>query len=148
MSNVQTMKVCTPAAAEREFTEEDYFPAVDPMTRPVGNRILVQIRQVPKKKSVIVLVDETRKAEAEQTVIAKLIACGPLAFKKRDTGEPWPEGVWAQPGDILRVPKWNADRYFVQNPADKDNDVLFATLNDHEIVAVVTGDHRQLRAWL
>lgn len=137
-------------AFDHEWTEKDYFPDIDPGVKPVGNRILVQIRQTPKKvtSSGILLVEETRETEKTQTTIAKIVAVGPLAFKKRDSGEPWPEGVWAHIGDVVRVPKWNADRWYVVDPKDPENPVMFGVMNDHEIIGVVTGDHTKLRAYL
>lgn len=137
-------------AFDKDWTEKDYFPAVDAGVRPVGNRILVQIRQTPKRVTAggIVLVEETREAEKVQTTIAKIVATGPLAFRKRDSGEPWPEGIWAGVGELVRVPKWNADRWLVEDPADPENPIMFGILNDHEIIGVVTGDHTKLRAYL
>jgi len=133
-----------------KWTDEDYFPQVEAGVKPVGNRILIQIRQVPKLTtgSGLILPNETRETEKAQTMIAKLIAVGPIAFKKRDSGEPWPEGVWASPGDLVRIPKWNADRFFVDNPADAGNPVTFGLCNDTELIAVVTGDHTKQRAYL
>ena len=69
-------------------------------------------------------------------MIGKIVAIGPLAFKNRDTMQPWPEGTWAQVGDYVRVPKWGGDRWEIKVPGSNDHEdpVLFMTLNDHELI--------------
>ena len=82
-------------------------------------------------------------------MVAKVIDIGPLAFKKRDTMEPWPEGSWCDVGDFLRVPKWGGDRWEAKVPGQKDEDpALFMILNDHEVIAKVTGDPLAMRAFV
>ena len=80
-------------------------------------------------------------------MVARVIAIGPLAFKKRDTMEPWPEGSWCEVGDYLRVPKWGGDRWEVSLNDDEDP-ILFMILNDHEIIAAVTGDPLAMKAFI
>ena len=74
---------------------EDAFPLVDPGAIPLGARVLVQLRKAKKRmtQSGIILPEETRDTERAQNPVAKVIALGPLAFKKRDTMEPWVEGI-------------------------------------------------------
>ena len=64
----------------------DAFPAVDPGAIPLGARVLVQLRKTKKRmtESGIILPEETRDTEQAQNPVAKVIAFGPLAFKKRD----------------------------------------------------------------
>ena len=82
-------------------------------------------------------------------MVAKVIDIGPLAFKKRDTMEPWPEGSWCDVGDYLRVPKGGGDRWEVPVPGQPDEDpALFMILNDHEVIATVTGDPLAMRAFV
>jgi len=69
-----------------------------------------------------------------------VISIGPLAFKKKDTMEPWPEGVWADPGQFVRVPKWGGDRFEVRVPGEPEEPALFMLINDHELIAKVIGD--------
>ncbi len=109
------------------------FPVVDPGAVPLGARILVQMR-LPKKKmtaSGIILAAETVDTEKAQNPIGKVVSIGPLAFKKRDTMESWPEGSWVEVGDYVRVPRWTGDRWEVQISQD---DVV------HRLV--VGGQHR------
>ena len=137
--------------ASNEAALREAFPEVDPGAQPVGGRILVQWRQTIKKttSSGIVLVEETKETEKWNNQVAKVIAVGPLAFKKRDTLEPWPEGNWVEVGDFVRVPKWGGDRWEVPfgNPADGET-ALFSVFNDHEVIAKVTGDPLKVRAFL
>jgi len=128
------------------------FPSVDPGARPLGGRILVQLRRTKKKvgQAGIILVEETKETEKWNNMVAKVVAIGPLAFKHRDTMQPWPEGSWCEVGDYLRVPKWGGDRWEVKVPGDDDAEdpAMFMILNDHEIIATVTGDPLAMRAFV
>ena len=127
------------------------FPSVAPGATPLGGRILVQLRRTKKKTSGsgIILVEETKETEKWQNMVAKVIYVGPLAFKHRDTMQSWPEGSWCEPGDFIRVPKWGGDRWEVPVPDQDDEDpALFAVFNDHEMIAKVTGNPLNMRAYL
>jgi co-chaperonin GroES (HSP10) len=127
------------------------FPTVDPGNEPLGARILVQLRRTKKKTTSagIILVEETRETEKWNGQVAKVIAIGPLAFKKRDTMEDWPEGAWARVGDYIRVPKWGGDRWEVPVDGQPDEDpALFMVLNDHEVITRVTGNPLEMRAFV
>ncbi len=127
------------------------FPSVDPGAKPLGARILVQLRRTKKKATSagIILVEETKETEKWNNMVAKVIDIGPLAFKKRDTMEPWPEGSWCEIGDYLRVPKWGGDRWEVAVDGEKDEDpALFMVLNDHEVIAKLTGDPLAMKAFI
>lgn len=127
------------------------FPDVDPGAKPLGARVLVQLRKAKTKmtQSGIVLVEETRDTERAQNPVGKVIAIGPLAFKKRDTMEPWPEGSWCEVGDFLRVPKWTGDRWEVALGDDRDSEkVEFMIMNDHEVIAKITGNPLEVRAFI
>ena len=137
------------------FTDADIawaFPSVDPGAKPLGGRILVQLRRTKKKtsKAGLILVEETKEAEKWNNMVAKVIEIGPLAFKHRDTMQSWPEGSWCQEGDYIRVPKWGGDRWEVKVPGedDKEDPALFMILNDHEVIAKVTGNPLAMKAFL
>ena len=126
---------------------QEAFPVVDPGAIPLGARVLVQLRKAKRKlKSGILLPEETRDTERAQNPVAKVIALGPLAFKKRDTMEPWVEGIWCDVGDYLRVPKWTGDRWLV--PHGDDEKVEFMVLNDHEVIAKITSNPLEVRAFI
>ena len=140
----------TVAGNSADLTEA--FPFVDPGAKPLGARVLVQLRRTKKTvtASGIVLVSETRETEKWQNMVAKVIAIGPLAFKKRDTMESWVEGTWCEVGDYIRVPKWGGDRWEVPVPGQTrdDDPALFMVLNDHEVIAKLTGDPLAMKAFL
>jgi co-chaperonin GroES (HSP10) len=98
----------------------------------------------------IILAQETRDTEKAQNPVGKVVAMGPLAFKKRDSMEPWPEGSWCEVGDYLRVPKWTGDRWEVNipNAPEGEDKVEFIVLNDHEIIAKITGNPLEMRAFV
>lgn len=145
------MNLSDPLVASNEAELAWAFPSVDPGAKPLGARILVQLRRTKKKTTSagIILVEETKETEKWNNMVAKVITVGPLAFKKRDTMEPWPEGSWCEVGDYLRVPKWGGDRWEVPVEGEPDEDqALFMVLNDHEVIAKVTGDPLAMRAFI
>jgi co-chaperonin GroES (HSP10) len=145
------MKMTDPVA----FNEADLawaFPSVDPGAKPLGGRILVQLRRTKQKTTSagIILVEETKETEKWQNMVAKVIDIGPLAFKHRDTMLPWPEGSWIEVGEYIRVPKWGGDRWEVPVPGadDHEDPALFMVLNDHEVIAKLTGDPLAMKAFI
>ena len=125
------------------------FPEVDPGQRPYGGRVIVQLRRVKKKSGMIIIVDETKENEKWNNMIGKIVAIGPLAFKNRDTMQPWAEGSWAEIGDFVRVPKWGGDRWERPVPGEDGEDpVLFMTINDHELISAVTDDPLSFKAYV
>ena len=137
------------------FNEADVawaFPSVDPGAKPLGGRILVQLRRSKQKTTSagIILVEETKETEKWQNMVAKVVEIGPLAFKHRDTMLPWPEGSWIEVGDYIRVPKWGGDRWEVPIPGadDHEDPALFMVLNDHEVIAKLTGNPLAMKAFI
>lgn len=129
-------------------TLDEMFPTVDPEFTPFGHRVVVQIRRVVNKTaSGIILSTGTKETEAYNGQVAKLISVGPLAFKKRTTGEEWPEGVWAKPGDFVKVPRWGGDRWTV-DLKDGLEPVMLAILSDADLIGAYTGDVRKVRSHL
>ena len=127
------------------------FPDVKPGQAPFGGRVIVQLRRIKKNAGKIILVEETKENEKWNNMIGRVVAIGPLAFKNRDTMQPWAEGSWAQVGDYVRVPRWGGDRWErpVVNEENGDlNPVLFMTINDHELIARVTDDPLSFKAYV
>ena len=139
-------------SSDLEQTLEEAFPAVDPLMAPYGARVLVQLRAVKEKvtESGILLPEETKETEKWNTMIGKVIAIGPLAFCNRETQKPWPEGAWAKVGDYVRVPKWGGDRWEIDFEDSKElkGKALFTFFNDHELIGKVTGDPRDIKAFI
>jgi co-chaperonin GroES (HSP10) len=119
---------------------EEAFPEVDPGVWPLGTRVLVQLRSVRSKtNSGIILVDDTKQFNKVTTQLGRMIRVGPIAFRNRETGNVWPEGVWAQPGHFVRVPKYGGDRFERKIPGTDDT-ALFCMFSDHELIARVDPD--------
>lgn len=135
-----------------EQTLGEAFPIVDPLMSPYGARVLVQLRAVKEKvtSAGIYIPEETKETEKWNTMIGKVIAVGPLAFRMRETMQPWPEGAWAQVGDFVRVPKWGGDRWEIDFTDEQgaNGRALFTFFNDHELIGKVTGDPREIKAFI
>lgn len=147
----------TPEVAAQISEEKDWrndpevlsnFPKVDPKVVPLGARVLVQLVS-PRKKSAggILLVEETKETERWNNQVARVIAVGPLAFCNRETAEPWKEGMWAEPGDFVIIPRWGGNRRTVTSK-DGTEKVYFTTLNDHEIIEKVYGNPMELEVFI
>ncbi len=130
---------------------EEAFPDVDSEFRNFGNRVCVQLR-TPKNETAggIALPQTAALEEVAQwsTQIAKLISVGPVAFRNRDTLEPWPEGDWATPGMFVRVPMYGGDRWWKPVPGRKDHRALFAVYLDVDLKGEYTGDPLKIDAFL
>lgn len=119
---------------------EQAFPTVDPGRVPCGSRILVQIRSPMKKtRGGLILTEESRETEYWNTQIAKVLKVGELAYKNRDTLEPWPEGAWCREGDYVATPKYGGDRWEVPVPESSEK-ALFVVFRDEDVIARITGD--------
>lgn len=127
---------------------DEAFPAADPGVTPFGSRVLVQIRTpMAKTKGGIILTSDVRETEHYNTQIAKVIAVGSLAFKNRNTMEPWPEGSWCAVGEYVRVPRYGGDRWSVKTDSGEDEAIL-VIFNDLDLVGKVTGDPMAVKAFL
>ncbi|MBV2205085.1 MAG: co-chaperone GroES [Pseudomonas sp.] len=119
---------------------QEAFPDVNPGVMPLGTRVLVQLRTVRSKTSSgLILVDDTKQFNKVTTQLGRVIQIGPIAFRNRETGQLWPEGVWAQPGHLVRIPKYGGDRFERKIPGTDDT-ALFCLFSDHEIIARVDPD--------
>jgi co-chaperonin GroES (HSP10) len=126
--------------------EEEAFPNLDAGVRPFGSRVLVQVRRAKSKtKGGIILAGETRDTEMWNTQVAKVVALGPIAFKNRNTMDPWPEGAWVSVGSYVRAPKYGGDRWSVTTD---DGEIIFAMFNDLDLLGEITGDPLAMKAFL
>ena len=95
---------------------EQAFPAAPVPWQPLGATVMVQIRQALRRTQGGLVIDsDMRQTDQDNTQIGKVVAIGALAFRRRETGEPWPEGAWCQIGDFVRVPKYQGDRSVVES---------------------------------
>lgn len=119
---------------------EKHFPEVEPGCSPCGAQILVQLRtMVSKSAGGIILANETKDFNQHNTRVCRLIRSGSIAFRNRETGMLWKEGVWAQPGDILIMPAWGGFRFEVPIEGTDDK-AVFCTYSDHEVKLVVNSN--------
>lgn len=126
----------------------EMFPDIDPEFKPFGHRVIVQVRRIVAKTSGgIYLPKETKETEAYNGQVGKLIAAGPLAFKNRTTGEPWPEGLWAKVGDFVKISRWGGDRWSV-DMNDGLEPIMLAVLSDADLIGAYTGDVLKVRSHL
>lgn len=122
------------------------FPAADPGIKPLGSRVLVQIRTpMSKTKGGILLTQSDKDTERDNTQVARIVSVGALAFHNRNTAELWPEGAWCAPGDYVRVPRYGGDRWTVE--CDNGDKAIFVLLNDLDLLGIVTGDIDSIKAF-
>lgn len=123
------------------------FPEVDPGVKPLGSRILIQIRSPEtRSKGGIILTDSDKDTQYWNTTVAKIIAIGPLAFRNRNTQELWPEGEWCKPGDFVRAPRYGGDRWKHTDASGKTG--YFCLINDLDVLASITTDPLQIKAFI
>ena len=84
---------------------EKFFPAIEHGIKVLGNQVLIQGMTVPKKSGVIDLLESTRKEESYNISMGKVAGMGALAYKNKQTLEPWVEGNWADIGDVVSIPR-------------------------------------------
>lgn len=127
----------------------DAFPEVPSgLKRVFGDRVLLQIRTPMKRtKAGFVLPDETVETERWNTQVAKVIFVGPVAFRNRDTLQPWPEGAWVEPGMFVRCPKYGGDRWEVLIPGQNES-ALFVLFRDVDLGGEIDGDPLAMVAYL
>ena len=138
-------------SSKDNYTLQQAFPPVDPGAKPYGDRVLVQLRNVKQvSEGGILLPHETQDQNKWMTSIGKVIAVGPLAFKDRTTLDPWPEGVWAKPGDFVRCPKHGGDRWeFPIDPSDSNSEMArFVIYRDRELIGEITGNPLAFRDYV
>jgi len=112
---------------------EKHFPQVESGATPCGNQIIIQLRTVPKKSAGgIVFVEETKEFNQGNTVVARVVSLGQIAYRDRNSGDSWKEGSWAEVGDIVLAPRYGGFRFSVSIP-DTDDEAHFAVLNDYDI---------------
>lgn len=120
---------------------EEAYPSVDAEFDPTGNQVLFQL-MTPKNKTRggLVLPQGALDVNQLNTQVAKVIAVGPVAFKDRDTLQPWPEGDWVEVGQFVRIPLFGGDRWYLPVPGRSDYKALFAIYKDVDIKGIFRGN--------
>lgn len=120
-------------------TLETLFPPVPAAAslEPLFDKILIQLRTARRKtRGGIIIADESRDRDDMVVSIGKVIAVGPGVFCNPDTGQPLPGHGTVQPGDIVRVPKYKSDNFWMRS-ADGEQ-VQFCFCLDTDMIGKVT----------
>ena len=118
------------------------------LPKPVGYKLLIALPQVEETigDMGIIKAQKTIHEEMIMTVTGLVLDMGAQAYSDKDR---YPNGPWCKVGDYVRVPKWGGDRWEIDF---EDNGIkgkaLFTFFNDHEIIGMVTGDPRDIKAFL
>lgn len=127
------------------------FPEAMPPYLPMGTKIIVQLRTPGDYKTLangqkIFFADESKDLEKfnVQTGLVRLL--GPLAYRNRLNGEPFPEGAWVKEGDFVRVPKYGGERVAVA--LEDKREAVFLTVNDTDVLGYVYSDPLAIKALL
>ena len=120
-----------------------YFPEVDCGREPLGNKITVQLKYVPRKVGNIILAGDTQDFNKNSTIVCKVIKTGQIAYRDRSSGETWKEGAWCSIGDIVLMPRYGGYNRVEIPVLGTEDTVVVATYNDYEVVDKVVGqfDH-------
>lgn len=119
---------------------KEHFPEVKPNVKMCGAKILVQLRTMKEKtQGGLILVEETKKFNDGNTQLGRIVDMGGIAFRDRSTGEVWKEGMWAEVGDIVILPRWGGFRF--ELPINNgESKAIFAVFDDTNVQMVVDGD--------
>jgi len=129
---------------------EDAFPALDCGGDPCGDSAIFQLR-APKTKTKggIILAETTKDIEAQNTQVAKVVALGPLCFRDPDSREIWPEGMWYDVGEFVRVPKFGGDRWHIEHGEGDDKvEITFVLFRARDIRLRITGDPLMMKTYI
>lgn len=121
---------------------EEAFPAVKCPVKPLGNRVLVQIR-LPKTqtKSGLLLTSDSVDHLYRNEQTAMVISIGAGCFHFPSTGQEWPSGKWFEEGSFVRVPLHGGDNHWISyGSGEKKELVLFKTFKDYEIIGLIEGN--------
>ena len=118
---------------DKSFTDQ-HFPEVDSGLEVLGGGILIQGKFIPQKsRGGIIITENTRKMDSYDVMIGKVVGIGPLAYKNKETLEPWKEGPWCKIGDIVSIPR-TGSRYSKRFPDGEE--IHFVLVGDTEVKVV------------
>lgn len=112
------------------------FPVIDPGSTPIGDRIIVQLRQ-PLDSIANKLTPASIANFLWNEHIGRVVAIAPGAFHDLTTGEPFAEGAWYKLGDFVQVPKMQTARWTIK---DGKKQASFIKLRWNEVFVVVHGN--------
>lgn len=127
------------------------FPVCDAGLIATGQYLLIQMKR-PRTKTasgLIHTVTQTQEHERWNEQIGLVLSMGPLAYRKRqDPTQWWPEGPWCVAGDYVRIPKFGFDRFEVPLAGDIAESIVFATIEDKNVLGVVTCNPLTVKSYI
>ena len=122
------------------------FPDVVCPMKPLGNRVLVQIRMpITRTAGGLLLTSDNIEDQYRNEQTAKVIRIGESAFFFT-TGEAWPYGPTFAEGDYVRVPLHGGDNHWITATINgHEEKVCFKTFKDYEIISLIEGDPLAVR---
>jgi len=126
------------------------FPAVHCPIKPIGNRVLVQIRQpITKTKSGLLIGNDSTENIHRNEQTAKVVKISASAFIFPTTGESYLDSSKFNEGDYVRVPLHGGDNHWIIERIDnEDVRVLFKSFKDYEIIGIIEGDPLEVKTVL
>lgn len=124
---------------------EDFFPEIEHGLKVCGGGVLIQGKFIPKKTSSgIILTDSTAEVANYDVTIGKVVAFGDLAYKDKQTLEPWKEGNWCEVGDIVSIPRTGSrytreidgQQYHFVLVQDTEIKTVFKDINGYDFGAI------------
>lgn len=126
---------------------EECFPDVTIDMEPVADLICCQVKMPKEKIGSIILTDIDKDYDRWNTMIARVVKMGPVAFKDPDTLKPWPEGQWVYIGDYVVIPKYGSVK-FAKTISGRQDKCLFAFLRCKDIRAIITGNPLEVEEYV
>ena len=129
----------TELSAEQLKEIDEAFPELNCPIKPLGNRVLVQMRLAKTKtKSGLHLTADTKEDVYRNEQTAKILKIGAGCFIFPSTGQKWPSGEWFKVGDYVRVPLHGGDNHWI---VDGDGEkILYKTFKDYEVIGLIEGN--------
>lgn len=110
------------------------FPKVDHGLVPKGNCLLIMGQHIPAlTKGGIALTEDFKKTEGYQIAMGRVESMGPLAFKDKESVEPWKEGNWCEIDDVIFLPRTG---HRIQKHIDGEV-YSFVLISDVDVLATV-----------
>ena len=111
------------------------------LPKPKGWKVLVRKNKAKEKTSGGILLPEAAKeAEDYLSITAQVVACGPMCWYDKESGQKWIGGDWAKPGDWVLIPKFTAFKMEIENEEYRliNDDEIIATIDDPSSIKVYT----------
>lgn len=153
-NDIESATRATYSLSRQNFSSEETsqineaFPDINPGILPHGNRVIIQLRALPKKtKGGIIITSDMRNAALYDEQVGKVVAIGASAFHSQTTMDPWPEGAWFDVGDFVRVPKFGGDKQWTYTDTE-GTETAFVIFRDFDILGTITTNPLNLKGFV